>query len=305
MKRNLIYLFSVIAANTAWGQQLPHFSQYMLNDYAENCAVAGKNPYIEAASINRNQWYGITDAPRTYQLSIDGPLKNPHFGVGGQLFTDVVGPTRRTGCYLSYAYHAALTKDIKLSLGVQGGLLQYMVDGSKIILHDLSDNVMSAGLQSVLMPEFGFGAYLYNKDIWYVGFSIPEMVEGKLKFFDYMASTQSVVVRHYTFTAGYKYPINEVFTIQPTAIVRILPPTPVQFDIGARLIYRNKIWVGAAFRNLDAVVGMVGYTYRENITIGYAYDYATTNIQNYSSGSNELFVSLRFNRAATKTVAAP
>jgi type IX secretion system PorP/SprF family membrane protein len=299
MKRILTCLFAVIAVNTINAQQLPHFSQYMLNDYAENCAVAGKNPYIEASSINRYQWIGVTDAPRTYLLSVNGGLKNPHFGVGGQVFTDVTGPTRRTGCYLSYAYHVNLTKDIKLSLGVQGGILQYMVDGSKIILHDQNDNVMSNGLQSVLMPEFGAGAYLYNKDIWYVGFSVPEIVENKLKFFDYMASTQSVVTRHYTLMAGYKFNINEVFTVQPTFIVRYIAPAPPQFDLGARVLYRNKIWVGAAYRNLDAIVGLIGYTYRENITIGYAYDFATTNIQNYSSGSHELFVSLRFNKAGT------
>jgi type IX secretion system PorP/SprF family membrane protein len=299
MKRILTCLFTVIAAHTAWSQQLPHFSQYMLNDYAENCAVAGKNPYIEASSVNRNQWFGITDAPRTYLLSVNGPLKNPHFGVGGQVFTDVVGPTRRTGCYLSYAYQATITKDIKVSLGIQGGLLQYMVDGSKIILHDQSDNVMSNGVQSVLMPEFGVGAYIYNKDVWYAGFSIPEIIESKLKFFDYMASTQSVIARHYTIMGGYKYNINEFFAVQPTFIVRILNPAPVQFDIGARVLYRNKIWVGAAYRNLDAIVGLIGYTYRENITIGYAYDYATTNIQNFSTGSHELFVSLRFNHRQT------
>jgi type IX secretion system PorP/SprF family membrane protein len=303
MKRILIYLFAVIAVKPVIAQQLPHFSQYMLNDYAENCAIAGKNPYIEAASINRYQWFGITDAPRTYMLSVDGGLKNPHFGVGGQVFTDIVGPTRRTGCYLSYAYHANITKDIKLSLGVQGGLLQYMVDGSKILLHDQTDYVMSNGLQSVLMPEFGFGIYAYSKDKWYAGFSVPEIVENKLKFFDYMANTPSVITRHYTFMAGYKYDLNELFAIQPSCIVWYGPPAPVQFDLGVRLTYRGKIWVGASYRNLDAIVGLIGYTYRENITIGYAYDYATTNIQNYSTGSHELFVALRFNRGSAPAAA--
>ncbi|HXC06429.1 MAG TPA: PorP/SprF family type IX secretion system membrane protein, partial [Bacteroidia bacterium] len=175
MKRLLPFLF-VLVASAANAQQLPHFSQYMLNDYAENPAIGGKNPYWEAASINRYQWVGITDAPRTYQLSLNGPLKNDHFGVGGQVFTDVVGPTRRTGCYLSYAYHLKINDDLKLSFGVQGGILQYTVDGSKIQLADMTDNVLSSGLQSVVMPEFGAGIYLYSKKKWYVGFSVPEMV---------------------------------------------------------------------------------------------------------------------------------
>ncbi len=303
MKKFLLAFFALIALKPLIAQQLPHFSQYMLNDYVENCAIAGKNPYVEASSINRYQWFGITDAPRTYVLSVNGQLSNPNMGFGGQVFTDIDGPTRRTGCYLSYAYHINLTKKIRLAAGIQGGLLQYMVDGSKIILHDPNDNVLSNGLQSVMMPEFGAGVYAYSGDKWYAGFSCPEMVENKLKFFDYMASTPSVITRHYTLMAGYKYDINDLWAIQPTLIARYVDPSPVQFDLGARLIYRKKIWIGAAYRNLDAIVALIGYTYQDNITIGYAYDYAITDIQNYSTGSHELFVSMRFREAGHK--AAP
>jgi type IX secretion system PorP/SprF family membrane protein len=303
MKKTFLCFFAVLTAMALHAQQLPHFSQYMLNDYAENPAIGGKNPYFEASSINRYQWIGISDAPRTYMLSLNGPLKNPHFGVGGQIFTDVVGPSRRTGCYVSYSYHAAITKDIQLSLGLQGGVLQYMVDGSKINLRD-PDNVLSSGLQSVVMPEFGFGVYVHSKDKWYAGFSIPEIVEDKLKFFSYMGNTPSVIVRHYTFTAGYKYVLNENFAFQPTTVVRYLDPVPVQFDLGVRALYREKLWVGAAFRNNDAWVAMAGYVYKESLTIGYAYDFSTSNIQNYSSGSHEIFIGLRFHRTPDKQIPA-
>jgi type IX secretion system PorP/SprF family membrane protein len=300
MKRLAVILFAIVAATVLNAQQLPHFSQYMLNDYAENPAIAGKNPYFEASSVNRNQWVGITDAPRTYLLSVNGPLKNDHFGVGGQLFTDITGPTRRTGFYLSYAYHMNITKDIKLSLGVDGGLLQFTVDGSKVNLHDPSDNVLSSGLQSVLLPDFGFGAYLYNKDKWYVGFSAPQIMQDKIKFFDYMSNTTSVINRHYFLSAGFKYAVNDNFALLPSTMIRFVDPAPVQFDISLRVCYRNMIWVGSSFRNLDAWVMMAGYTYREALSIGYAYDFSTTNIKNYSSGSHEIFLSIRFNHKPAK-----
>src|SRR5665811_2127063 len=86
-------------------QQLPLFSQYMINDYFQNPAIAGSRPYFDAVSANRLQWVGITDAPRTYALSMNGPLKGTNMGVGGYVFTDVAGPTRRIGASGSYAYH--------------------------------------------------------------------------------------------------------------------------------------------------------------------------------------------------------
>ncbi len=295
MKRPSLFLFAVIAAGVLNAQQLPHFSQYMLNDYAENPAVGGTRPYFEATSINRYQWVGITDAPRTYLMTVSGPLKNEHFGVGGQLFTDITGPTRRTGFYLSYSYHMTITKDIKLSLGVDAGILQFTVDGSQIHLRDPGDNVLSSGLQSVVMPDFGFGAYLYNKDKWYVGFAAPQIMQNKIQFFDYMNSTTSVINRHYMLTAGYKYSINDYFAVQPTTVIRYVDPAPVQFDLGVRCIYKNMVWVGAAYRNLDAWVAMLGYTFRESLTLGYAYDFSTSNIANYNSGSHEVFMAIRFN----------
>jgi type IX secretion system PorP/SprF family membrane protein len=297
MKKLYAFLLFFFVTCLSVAQQMPHFSQYMLNDYAENPAIGGKNPYFEASSINRYQWIGINDAPRTHQLSVNGPLKNPHFGVGGQLFTDIVGPTRRTGAYVSYAYHATLSKDIKFSLGLQAGILQFMVDGSKINLHDQTDNVLSNGLQSVIVPDFGFGAYVHNKDKWYIGISALQITQNRLKFFDYSSNSLSKLSRHYYVTAGYKYTINDFFAIQPTTVVRFDDPVPVQFDLGMRIIYKSRIWAGGGFRNLDAWVASIGYLYKDNITIGYAFDFTTSNIKNYSSGSHEIFLALRFHHS--------
>jgi len=144
-------------------QQLPHYSQYMINDYVMNPAIGGKDNYFQGMSANRYQWGGITDAPRTYILSLQGPLKYQHMGIGGQLFTDIVGPTRRTGGYLSYAYHIPLNDNLKLSFGISAGILQFMVDGQKINLHDNGDLVLTNALQSVLTPDFSAGFYLYNE----------------------------------------------------------------------------------------------------------------------------------------------
>src|SRR3989304_5083351 len=99
----LAVMLSIVEAS--FSQQLPLFSQYMLNDYFQNPAVAGSRPYFDAVSANRLQWAGITDAPRTYALSMQGPIRQKNMGVGGYLFTDMVGPTRRIGISGSYAYH--------------------------------------------------------------------------------------------------------------------------------------------------------------------------------------------------------
>jgi type IX secretion system PorP/SprF family membrane protein len=297
LKKIFSTLVLLAAISLAHAQQLPQYSNYMINDYAMNPAIGGSNPYFEGKSNNRYQWVGITDAPRTYILSVHGPTKNLKMGLGGQLFTDIVGPTRRTGFYLSYAYHLKLNQKVKLSMGLNAGILQFMVDGSKITLHDPSDNVISNGVQSVLMPDFGAGLYVYSTDRrWYAGASVPQIVQSRIKFYDYSNSTLSRLATHYYVTGGYKFDLGDDFKIEPSTCIKYVSPAPIQFDLGLRAIYREKIWIGGAFRYLDAVSAMVGFTMQENITFAYSYDFSTTNIRKYSTGTHELMIGIKFHQ---------
>lgn len=290
----LIFIFAGFVANA---QQLPQYSNYMVNDYVMNPAIGGSNPYFEAKSNNRYQWIGITDAPRTYILSVNGPTKNLKMGLGGLLFTDIVGPTRRTGIYLSYAYHLKVSEKVKVSLGLTGGLLQFTVDGSKITLRDPSDLVISNGIQSVLMPDFGAGVYVYSNDRkWYVGASVPQILQNKIKFFDNSTTSLSKLATHFYASAGYKFNLNDDFKIEPSTCIKYVKPAPLQFDIGLRAIYQEKIWLGGAFRYLDAVSAMVGYVLQENVTFAYSYDFTMTNIKKYSTGTHELMIGIKFHK---------
>ena len=280
----------------AVAQQTPHYSQYMINDYVMNPAIGGKYNYFLGMSANRYQWGGITDAPRTYILSVHGPLKWDHMGVGGQLFTDIVGPTRRTGFYMSYAYHAPLNENLKLSFGLNAGILQFAVDAQKITLHDPGDVVLQNALQSVLLPDFSAGFYLYNDRFW-VGASCLQIQQNKIKFYDYMANTTSVMNRHFYFTAGYRQPVGDDFIIEPSVLGKLVSPVPFQFDAGLRVIYKEKMWLGGSYRHLDAFAMYTGFVYRENLELGYAYDFTTTNLGNYSTGTHELIIAVRFNKS--------
>lgn len=284
-------------AGKGFAQQLPHYSNYMLNNYVMNPAVAGTNPYFEGVSNNRYQWIGITDAPRTYILSVNGPTKSLNVGLGGILFTDIVGPTRRTGCYFSYAYHIKMNEKVKVSLGLSGGLLQFMVDASKITLRDATDQAISNGLQSVLAPDFGLGVYAYSSDKkWYAGASMPQILQNKIDFFETANSSLNKLATHFYLTGGYKYKLNDDFTFEPSALIKFVNPAPVQFDLSLRAIYHEKMWAGFAYRHLDAVSVIVGYTMQQNLTFAYAYDFTTSNIRKYSSGTHEIMIGIKFHK---------
>src|SRR5688500_2133531 len=122
-------LYFLVIGLSARAQQLPQYSQYMLNEMAINPAVAGRDDFAEVRSNSRQQWIGITDAPRTYMLTLQRPVTGRNMGLGMNLFTDIVGPTRRTGLSFSYAYHLKLNKELNLSFGLSAGILQCGIDG--------------------------------------------------------------------------------------------------------------------------------------------------------------------------------
>ena len=299
MKR-IIYIL-LLFASRGISQQLPQYSNYMINDYVLNPAIGGSNSYFEGKSNNRYQWIGITDAPRTYVLSVDGPTKSLNMGLGGILFTDIVGPTRRTGFYLSYAYHLKVSPKVRVSFGLSAGILQFMVDASKIQLHDQGDMVISNGVQSVLMPDFGAGVYAYSTDKkWYAGASVPQIFQEQIKFFNAQTSSLSKLATHMYVIGGYKFTLNDEFKLEPSTCIKFVNPAPVQFDLGLRAIYKDMIWLGGSYRYMDAVSAMIGYTLMQNITFAYSYDFTTTDIRKYSSGTHEIMIGIKFNKSIKK-----
>jgi type IX secretion system PorP/SprF family membrane protein len=297
----ILFLFFLLGEGfrmaTIDAQQLPIYSNYTINNYILNPAAGGVNPYFEGFSDNRYQWSGITDAPRTYILSVDGPTKSLNVGLGGMVFTDIVGPTRRTGFYLSYAYHFKVQEKINVSLGLSAGLLQFMVDASKITLRDLNDVVISNGVQSMLTPDFGAGIYAYSTDKkWYAGASIPQLFENRVSFAETTTSATSKLATHFYVTGGYKYDLNNDFKLEPTLMINYVKPAPIQFDLDIRAIYQEKMWVGVGYRYLDAVSIKIGYIMQENLTFAYAYDLSTSDIRKYSSGTNEIMIGIKFNK---------
>jgi len=296
--RYLIIAICSLSLLNVKAQQLPTFSQFLFNDYAYNPAIGGSKPYFDVKSGHRYQWAGLSDAPRTYSLTVNGPTKNLKMGVGGFLYTDHVGPTRRTGFQGSYSYQFNLSETIRLSLGASFGIAEWKLDGHKITTYTANDPVIIDGVMQKLVPDAKFGVYLYHEN-WSFGASAPNLLQSKLKFKEGTTTGLSKLEDHYYVHGGYRFNVNEDIQIEPAVLVKYVQAAPVQADLMARVTYKNQIWLGGAYRTADAASAMIGYLFRENLMIGYSYDFTTSNLKNYSSGTHELLIGVRFVRGST------
>jgi len=275
----------------SFAQQLPQSTQYMINDYVLNPAIGGNKSYFDAKANQRLQWVGVTDAPRTFVFSLHGPMQNQKVGLGGFIFSDITGPTRRTGAKISYAYHFKLTDDIKLSLGVSGGVLQFLLDGSKLDLQDQNDLALSNGIQSVVVPDAAAGLYLYNEKFFF-SLSAPQLMNTKLQFFEDYENTLSRLSQHFYAMGGYNIPLGD-FVIQPSFLLKYVDPI-IAFEGGVRATYSDLIWLGANFRQDDGVAGLLGYNINEHFAFAYSYDVPMLSYSNYSNGSHEILLQIKF-----------
>lgn len=294
MKKALIYIVLLCCGLVAKAQQLPQYSQYILNKYVINPASAGSEGYYVGQTNYRSQWEGIKDAPTTYILSANGPLAHQKMGIGGYLMVDVTGPTRRTAFNLSYAYHVNITSSLKLSMAVNAGILNYSIDGSEIVFENPADYTASNYKESKMFPDAGFSFYLYDDNLFFGG-SAPQLIQNELDFQRSIADPSGRLVNHYFLLGGYKIDASTNVQVEPSFLLKYIKPIPIQYELSLRGIYKEVFYIGGSYREGDAIALLAGYTLQNNLTLGYSYDIVQSDIQNYSTGTHEIMLSFKFN----------
>jgi len=73
-------------------------------------------------------------------------------------------------------------------------------------------------------------------------------------------------------------------------LTKMVKGAPLQVDVSGNFMFEEKLVVGLAYRWSAAVSAMVGFQVSQAFYLGYGYDLETTNLDNYNSGSHEIFL---------------
>lgn len=291
-------LFLLFALDGAiYAQQDAQYTQYMFNGQTFNPAYSGSRGKLSMAAVYRNQWLNTAAAPQTYSLGIHALLGNNH-GIGLYAENDQIGVHKRLSAYLSYAFHIGFSESLKLSIGLQGGMLQYKSDWLDSPPKDLTDLVFLEN-ESYLAPNFGVGLYLYSPN-FYVGFSAPHLLDSSL---DNSIEALSKYERQYVMTAGVVIPIGEMIKLKPSVLVRSIPSVAfgnTQADVNLSLFYNNALMIGLGYRTSKAIAGLLHYQFKNGLRLGYAYDYSLNELADYHSGSHEVMIGFDISSAGDK-----
>ena len=271
-------------------QQEDAFAQFMYYKQAINPAQTGSSQGINITGLVRNQWIGLSGAPKWQSLLFSMPLLNNRVGVGGNIYRHTIGITQITGLDGSYAYRLSVPRGF-LSFGLQTSVrfMQQnfgLVTGTQPIEQDES---IPVGLQSKYLPNFGAGVYYESKRA-YVGLSVPRLLRSNIDFSD-KGQLITRETQHYYFMAGATIPLGEAWELNPQTLWRYLPNAPFDADINLSAIFKKKISGGLSYRiGSETAIVSTGLQLGDHLHLGMAFEASFSDIQKYNSGTAEVII---------------
>jgi len=315
MKRILQIITGLLLfTNLVKGQQDAQFSQYMFNGIYINPAYAGYREQLNIHAFYRNQWTGITGAPKTMSLAVDAIANDGNVGLALQISSDHLGAQSNESVFGNYAYRIRINNDAstRLAFGLGIGATQLGIDGAKLNPNDPEID-QPIGFQSIILPNARVGVYFSN-DRFYAGISADNLISQyiNIKRDAFIAQPKS----HYYLTAGVLLPLNEDVLLKPSFLLKDDRGGPTSLDLNAFVIFGSKFWIGGSYRTgvnlynkdylqkdlsqLNSAVAAIQFLPTENFKIGYAYDFSIGPLQGYSAGTHEISITYLFNRKNTR-----
>jgi len=274
------------------------YSQYMFNMLHINPAYAGSRAADNITLLYRNQWIGMAGAPKTGAFSWDKRADDSNVGYGLEVYSDKLGIEATTGFQAFYSYHLPFENSY-LSLGLSGGLLNYKVAYSEAVTNTGGDPVYQTDINSWL-PTAGFGM-VYVTPVWYVGLSIPALLNTKVSAKGAVTSSGFGANNHYFLTGGYDFVLDENIKLKPSVMIKAVKGSPVQYDINTMWWFKDKLGLGVSYRHADAVVGLLEVQITPKLRLGYSYDYTISDFRTYNQGTHELMLRWEIPNSKCKT----
>ncbi len=312
----------MLIVGTAFPQQVPMYSQYIMNGFLINPSFAGRDGYTTVNLTVREQWVGMQGSPSTYAASFQTrllknsyiskstsvrkklikPTKGGKVGLGGYIFNDNNGIMRRTGFQATYAYHISMgrTQGIpnNLAFGLAMTGYQYFVNTEGLI-YEPNDPLINSFDRSIFVTDFNFGAS-YTTARYYAGFAMTNLLRGNLIFGD-TSSVNRNEMGHFFLTGGMKFPINNDWTVEPSGFIKSSDMLfkSIQMDLTGRVYFKDDYWAGLSYRTGDAIIMMLGLKY-DRFYFSYAFDFTLTDIRSSTYGTHEISMAVKFGESARR-----
>jgi len=288
IKRKILLVALMIVGNVAYGQSDIFLTQQWFSRINMNPAATGNNNHVDVFLLNRQQWVGFENAPKTSVLNAHSYFNSIQSGLGMSLLYDKIGIGRQTvNAMFSYAYHIDMSENTLFSMGLSGGLNNSNWNPRKNHLSQENDPQLEhiTNIFSRTSADFNAGVELNIHGITW-GASITHLLNTK-------PYTGKPGRECYVYTR-YRKIIDHSFDILPGIIYRYGNKNHF-LDFNVTCFYQKKYWAGLSFRPNNAFSMMLGIEYNM-FRIGYAYDHSIGTISSFDANSHEIMLFVRIQK---------
>lgn len=273
--------------NSIKAQQDAQFTQYMYNTSVINPGYAGSRENLSANLIHRAQWVGLDGSPRTQTLTLHSPF-GLKVGLGLSIVRDEIGPAVEDYIAADFSYTLQVNNnETYFAFGMKAGLYSLNVDFNKLTIFDPTDDPFRTSIRNRTSPMIGFGGYLYSEK-WYLGISSPNVLTTK-HYTNSRISRASETLHLFTI-AGYVFELNRNLKFKPATLIKLTNGAPLSIDISANFLIHDKVTLGTSYRVSAGLSALAGFQINDQFMLGYSYDYDTTELGDFNSGSHEFFI---------------
>jgi len=257
----------------------------MYNTININPAYAGSRGALSMFALYRTQWVGLDGAPVTSTVSMNTPLNESNLGLGISLINDKIGPTTENTISADLSYTIPTSDTWNLSFGIKATANLFDLDATKLNPAQAADPSLQN--YSTFSPNIGAGLY-WHSDKAYIGFSIPNFIQTN-RYDDNEVAIFKERISYYLI-GGLVFDLSDTVKFKPAILTKMIEGAPLQVDASANFMFFDKLMLGASYRWSAALSAMVGFQVSDGLYVGYGYDKETTNLDNYNSGSHEIFL---------------
>ena len=261
---------------------------------AKNPAYTGSRDALTATSIYRDQWVGFEGAPKTLSFSIHSPILKQNSGLGLAVIRDKIGIQDNMHVNISYAYRIDFEIG-RLAMGLNTQINRLQMRWSDTSPLQQQDLAIPYSNNDMFYVNFGTGIY-FDTERFYVGLSVPKLLENKLDFMQNDAESYSLAKqkRHYFAMAGGMFDINEDIKLHPAFLIKYVDNSPVEADLNLSMFFYDTFLFGTTFRTGDSfdIIGQIRL--KNGLTIGYAHDFTFTRLNLHHKGTHEILLSYDF-----------
>lgn len=290
MKKLSGLLFLAIICFSAQAQTALFNQQWYSRVNRNPAATASGSETLNLSMFYNAQWVGVDGAPVTGLINADAYFDKIKTGLGLSITYDEIGKSRSNfNILFSYAYRVDLNEDLKLSLGVAGGLMNMNNDPSKNNFGENNDPAIPTHKINEFAPDFNVGAEISFRKLK-AGISMTHLLYGDAGDYD-----KPRMPRELYGYAQYTAPLSRSFELMPLVTWNYSPAYEENiFEMGAMASYHKYVMAGLNWKIDNAVAFMAGFEY-SGLQLGYAYQLSVGDVSDFAKNSHELMLRIKIN----------